>query len=152
LLAIIVVAVWLLAAALFVATFIASLTLLLFWFDGWPVIAATFLVILVAKSALATSGLRGKELLQFFKGKQTWMFIVQLVLLALMFVLALSIPSGRANGDVCAKTVNGERIELSPGDCRTLRIRTLRFFTEAWMTVGWLGVVQLALARGRQKR
>lgn len=142
---------WLGALGLFVATFVSGLASLVLWLDGWPVFAATFTVVVLANRAIAASGLRGKDVFGFYKNKPRWMFVVQLVLLALIPVLGLSIPDGRANGDVCAHTVEGKRIELSLAACQTLRVRTVRCFAEISMALGWFGVVQFALARNGER-
>jgi len=139
--------VWLGALGLFVATFVSGLAPLVLWLDGWPLFATIFIVVVLANRAIRASGLRGKEVFGFYKNKPRWMFGVQLLLLGLIPVLGLSIPAGRANGDVCAHTVDGTRIELSPAECQTLRVRTLRCFVEMSMAVGWFAVVQFALAR-----
>jgi hypothetical protein len=145
--AILAVSVWLGASAFFVATFVSELAPLVLQVEGWPTLAATVVVIVLANRAIASSGLRGKQVLAFYRNKPSWVFIVQLIMLALMPVLAASGPSGRTSGGVCAISVNGERVELSPADCQKMRVQTLRFFADTWMTLAWLALAQFALTR-----
>jgi len=141
---------WLAALGLFVATFVSGVEPLVLAVEGWPLFAMTFLVVVIANRALASTGLRGKEFFAFYAKQPRIVAVVQVLLLVLSIALGLSIPPGRANGDVCAVTVNGERVEMSPADCRTLRIRGIRVFAVGWMTIGWLAVAQFVAGRKKE--
>jgi len=147
LLAFIAAASWLAAFGLFVATFVSTLIPLTLQVDDWPLIAASLLIIVLAKAALTSSGLRGKEVLTFFKGKPTSVFVVQVLLLGLWLGLGGWIPAGKANGDVCVRTEDGIRRELSAVECEFLRMRIVRCAAGSWMTIGWLAVAQFVFAR-----
>jgi hypothetical protein len=138
---------WLAAFGLFAATFVSTLVPLTLQLDGWPFLAAALLIIVLAKAALAASGLRGKEILKFFSGKPTSVFVVQVLLLGLWLGLGGWIPPGKANGDVCVRTEDGIDRELSAPECEFMRMRFVRCAAGSWMTIGWLAVAQFVFAR-----
>ena len=137
------VSIWLGALAVLLAGFAPALARIMLH-QEFPLLAlGTVGTIVLAHKALGISRDRGFGGRKLFGDKPSWTLVVQLLLLVALFVFGLCLPEGRANGEICTKTLNGLSVQLSTTECLALRVRSLQFFAVSWLTFGWFAVVEL---------
>jgi len=148
-LAILALSIWLVAFGVFVASFVPLLATHLLPFSAELFVVGVFAVVILGKKALKASVLDGVGALKFYRNKPKWTWVVQILLILVLWAVLLVAPTGREINGKCAPGYSawGARVELTLVECNALRLGNLRGAMAALMVFGWVAVAQFALSR-----